>query len=344
MEFPLDSNLVKATVEAKDIVRKEVEKRPITVQLFAKLNKDGKTEEFQTSELHCRKYDTVRINFLIDNFGMRGVLAPEEYDSITLIVKPIKPRQRPCPNCNDIMRADHITRHLKTCSKKGMCLICEKQVKHVNNHMKTCSVITYPCRVCDVDFNTGARRTAHEKKCRVADGEKRRVKRQMRFNHHTEETALGGLFRIVKIKPQIETSDYIGVLEDEMEHIKEILEFYLDPALKFYLTLNLDVLKLITEEKKTATFNTSATPLLQSDDTAEEIKKHIDRLDNKVDEFIRNGSGWVVENVKQIDVMMTKYDPMSYMFYSNPLGTSTSILPESDSDSDGDYDWKRDIF
>ena len=242
------------------------------------------------------------------------------------------------------MRADNITRHLKTCSKKGMCLICEKQVKDVKNHMKTCSVITYPCRVCGEDFNTGARRTAHEKRCRVADGEKRSVKRQMRFNHHTQETALGGLFRIVKIKPQIETSDYIGVLEDEIEHIKDILEFYLDPALKFYLTLKLDVIKLITDEKKTATFNTSATPLLQLDDTSKEIKKHIDRLDTKVDEFLRNGSGWVVENIKQIDVMMTKYNPMSYMFYSNPPETSTSNLSESDSDSDGDYDWKRDIF
>ena len=246
MEFPLDNNLVKATTEAKDIIRKEFEKSPITVQLFAKLSKDGKTEEFQTSELHCRKYDTVRINFLIDNFGMRGVLAPEEYDSFTLTVKPIKPRQRPCPNCSEIMRADNITRHLKTCSNKGICLICEKQVKDVQIHMETCSVVTYPCRVCGELFNTGGRRTAHEKKCRVADGKKRKVKRHMRFNHHhTEETALGGLFRIVTIKPPTESSDYIGVLEDEMEHIKEILEFRLDPALKFYLTMKLDMIKVI---------------------------------------------------------------------------------------------------
>ena len=327
MEFTLDSNLAKATLEAKDIIAKEFEKSPITIQMLAKLTRHGKTEEFQSSELHCRKYDTDRINFLIDNFGIKGSITPQDFDSITLVIKPIKPRQRPCPNCNRMMLSSHVSRHLKTCSKKGTCLICEKQVKDVKKHMETCSVVTYPCRVCGEHFNTGGRRTAHEKRCRVADGKKREVKRHMGFNHHTEETALGGLFRIVKIKPQTETSDYIGVLEDEMEHIKEILEFRLDPALKFYLTMKLDVIKVIEGETKIANFSTSATPLHEGDYFIGEIKKHINGLDIEVDKYVRNGSGWVVESVRQIDVMITKYNPTMFSYVDDtPPDTSTSSL------------------
>ena len=103
MEFVLDNNLSKATAEAADIIRREFEKGPISVHLFGKLSKDGRTEDITSPVLYCRKYNNDRINFLFDDFTRRGT----EFDSITLAVKPIKPRQRPCPNCQEVMRAEH---------------------------------------------------------------------------------------------------------------------------------------------------------------------------------------------------------------------------------------------
>ena len=336
MEFPLDNNLSKATEDAKDIIQREFEKGPISVQLFGKLTKEGKTEELKSSVLYCRKYNNDRINFLFDSFT-RG---EAEFDSITLVVKPITPRQRSCPNCREFMRADNITRHLKTCAKKGMCLICEKHVKDVKKHMENCSVKTYPCRVCSKDFNTGARRTAHEKKCRVALIKRPEVERQLRYTHHNEETMLDGLFRIVTIEPLAKTDDFIGFLEDELEHIKEILEFRMKPALKFYLTLKLGMIKLLSEERKVAIFNTSATPLLEGNDTILEIKKHADRLDQKVDKYMQNGSGWIVEDVKQLDVMIAIYNPMYAvrLDYISPTPSSSHL---SESDDDDYVDWRH---
>ena len=330
MEFALDSNLSKATTEATDIIQREFEKGPISVQLFGKLTKDGRTEDIKSPVLYCRKYNNDRINFLFDNFTRR-----EKFDSITLAVKPIKPRQRHCPNCQEVMRADHITRHLKTCAKKGMCLICEKHVKDVKKHMETCSVKTYPCRVCSEDFNTGGRRTAHEKKCRVALTKIPKLEGKMQYTHHNERTAIDGLFRIVAIEPLVKTDDFIGFLEEELEHIKEILEFRMKPALKFYLTLNLVMIKLTSEERKIATFNTSATPLLEGDDVIVEIKKHVDRLDEKVERYMQNGSGWVVEDVKQLDVMIAIYNPI-YTVRSESDGDNLIIR----SDDDDYIDWR----
>ena len=334
MEFALDSNLSKATAEATDIIQREFEKGAISVQLFGKLTKDGRTEEIKSSVLYCRKYNNDRIHFLFDSFTK----GETEFSSITLVVKPIKPRQRPCPNCQEVMRADNITQHLKTCAKKGMCLICEKHVKDVKKHMETCSVKTYPCRVCSEDFNTGARRTAHEKKCRVALTKRPRVEGKMQYTHHNERTAINGLFRIVTIEPLVKTDDFIGFLEEELEHIKEILEFRIKPALKFYLTLKLGMVKLTSEERKIVTFNTSATPLLEGDDAIVEIKKHVDRLDEKVDKYIQNGSGWIVEDVKQLDVMIAIYNPIytARSYYKSPKPSSSHL---SESDDDNLIDW-----
>ena len=44
-------------------------------------------------------------------------------------------------------------------------------------------------------------------------------------------------------------------------------------------------------------------------DPEAEVRKHIDLIDSKVDNYITNGSGWLVDNVRVINVMMTKYNP-----------------------------------
>ena len=66
----------------------------------------------------------------------------------------------------------------------------------------------------------------------------------------------------------------------------------------------------------------------------------MDRLDHKVDKYMQNGSGWVVEYVKQLDVMIAIYNPMCAVgsHYKSPE-LSSSDLSNSDDD---EFDW-RDI-
>ena len=105
------------------------------------------------------------------------------YMEITKLVRKVK-----CPNCNKEMRSNHLFRHLKSCVK-DLCVICLKSVENLQEHMKDCSVKYYSCKICGEKFNTGGRRTAHEKKCRVMEGT-------------TSKEALDGLFKIIRITPQ----------------------------------------------------------------------------------------------------------------------------------------------
>ena len=132
--------------------------------------------------------------------------------------------------------------------------------------------------------------------------------------NHIEETALDGAFRIVSVKLKSKSDDFIRVIEEEYEHIEEILRNRMRPAIKFYLSLKLNLSKLIDEdEEKTAVFNTSSTLLLPGFDITSLIKDHVEILEVKVDNYMQNGSGWVINSVNQINVMITTYDPINQL-------------------------------
>ena len=57
-------------------------------------------------------------------------------------------------------------------------------------------------------------------------------------------------------------------------------------------------------------FQTSSTTLLQSMDVEPEVNGHVQHIASKIDKFINNGSGWSVDKVNAISVMMTKYNPL----------------------------------
>ena len=288
MEFQLDGDISVAILEAQDIIRKEIKKFPITIQLIGRL--DGVDHKGRVQ--HCRNSFESKLNFLFNELKETF----SRYDSITLIVKAIKPRQRACPKCNKLMRSDNIARHLKSCGKDSFCHVCQKEVDgDVEKHVETCCVETFSCKVCSRHFNTGARRTAHEKQCST------RI---------SEETAIGGLFRIVTIKPSVKTDDFVGFFKEEYLHIIKILKVRMNPTLKFYFTMKLNMIKLVGDDKMVAVFNTSATTLLQIANAFPLIKHHLHRLEEKVDQFIQNGSDWVIDSVNQIDVMMIVYNPL----------------------------------
>ena len=53
-------------------------------------------------------------------------------------------------------------------------------------------------------------------------------------------------------------------------------------------------------------FQTSATLLLDSMDLEDEVNAQRIRLVNKIEEFVRNGSGFIVAAIKDITLMLTK--------------------------------------
>ena len=125
-------------------------------------------------------------------------------------------------------------------------------------------------------------------------------------------TALDGLFRIVSVKPKENTVDFEGGMMDEVQHIADILENRLETCLKFYLSVELNMIKMVEGENvsKLVNFHTSPTVLLQSTNIKEKVQEHINLIIPKIERYIKNGSGWIVSGLKNIDIMMTKYNPM----------------------------------
>lgn len=55
-------------------------------------------------------------------------------------------------------------------------------------------------------------------------------------------------------------------------------------------------------------FSSSATLVLQ--DTHISIAPHISQIEKKVDEYVKNGSGWIVEGVKELTIAISPYQPL----------------------------------
>ena len=64
--------------------------------------------------------------------------------------------------------------------------------------------------------------------------------------------------------------------------------------------------KLIQEETGLFAFTTSSTDVLITTDINETLTHHFEHLVHKVERFLRNGSGWVVEKVKSVNISVTK--------------------------------------
>ena len=52
-------------------------------------------------------------------------------------------------------------------------------------------------------------------------------------------------------------------------------------------------------------FNTKATPLLLTDELRPSLQTHYNKLVGQIEKFIRNGSGWAVDNVSCISLFIT---------------------------------------
>ncbi|CAC5387028.1 unnamed protein product [Mytilus coruscus] len=66
-----------------------------------------------------------------------------------------------------------------------------------------------------------------------------------------------------------------------------------------------------------------------------ELNKSFQKIFSSMEEFIRNGSGWQLEEVLQLDVTITKYKPLgrgSYMLLPVSLAKSHSLVNVTNTD------------
>ncbi|MCP4486658.1 MAG: hypothetical protein GY820_04960 [Gammaproteobacteria bacterium] len=377
--YQLSKNLERAIDAAKDILKNDLHMAHLQAKISVRIG----DVQYETPLIYLRKENPQKVDQLKDEVVAK--FPDVDFDEVLLLVGKLTSRVVKCPNCDKEMQSNHLTRHLKSCVKDQYCPMCQKEVEgDLKEHIEMCCRKRYSCNICGESFNTGARRTTHQKKCQrktydcnicgesFSTGamrtrhQKERHKKTydcnicgesfstgaMRTRHQKErhkktydcricgepfntasqrathektcrvadartlpqiskDGAIDGLFRIVRIEPKNKTPDYYGIMEDESDHIVDILNNTMVTALKFYISIELNMSQLLEGISKIVTFQTRSTILLKAMDPEAEVREHIDLLDSKVDKYINNGSGWLVDNVRVINVMMTKYNSLS---------------------------------
>ena len=324
--YRLSENLESATATAKDILKYGIRKE----HLQAKLSVKTGGVQYETTPIFLREEKPEKVDRLKNEILTK--FPDVKFTEILLLVGKLTRKSVKCPNCNEEMRSDNLSRHLKSCANDQYCPVCQKEVEgDLKEHIDKCCRKTYNCNVCDESFNTGARRTAHQKKCqkktfdcrvcgepfntRVLRTEHEKICRvadEKTIPRALRDGAIDGLFRIVTIVPKIKTFDYEGFMEDEVDHIVETISNQMDSGLKFYISIELYMRHLIDDTAKIATFQTRSTVLLRGMDIEPVVREHMNLIDIKIDKYIQNGSGWTVDNVKAMNVMMTRYNPIGF--------------------------------
>ena len=116
------------------------------------------------------------------------------------------------------------------------------------------------------------------------------------------------MFRSLTFTPPEDCGgDYEGALNELSEDVGEVLDLFRQRGCKFFVGLETEVSKLMEDEQDVAYFATKAAPLLEPDDGVLALLEHFERLIEKVDTFLRNGSGWIVHKVLRVQLYVTRY-------------------------------------
>ena len=130
---------------------------------------------------------------------------------------------------------------------------------------------------------------------------------------------MGGLFRTFRIIPTADAgADYEEVLAEAEEQLSQILEVHRGFGCKFYLVASLSMSRLIHEERQPTYHHSKTATLLRSTPILPEVQNQTRVLINKIEEFVRNGSGWVCEAIKHIDLCITRL-PYEFNYYPAKL-------------------------
>ncbi|KAL5249225.1 hypothetical protein ACHWQZ_G018174 [Mnemiopsis leidyi] len=199
------------------------------------------------------------------------------------------------------------------------CVDIELEGSELTDHLLNCQRKWFICPNCDEKFSTGRARNVHQVRCQNGRGHSSRGKRKKVEDPPGTTSAVKGLFKIIEFCSNPDSPLVIETLQTESERLADIIgiqiEFY--GSARFYLTIVVTMERTINEsEEDTFSFTSSpATDLLPSTDISDEIHQHIEILSKKIDEFLRNGSGWVLKGLVRAHLNITKYNPMAFGKY-----------------------------
>ena len=183
---------------------------------------------------------------------------------------------------------------MKTHMKK--CPTCLTLCDDLHTHLETCGVRRYKCPCCAMDFSTPRARSMHAGNCKPEFAPTR--------------SSINGKFRMYVLKPEVNSPDYEDVLMDICPRIVEVIQHQPFSRLKFSLAMTLLGGKLVEDEPQDVTVRTTAlesviTKNHSCEGIEEAVMKHINQIIDKIDKYVGNGSGWVIDQTAEVHLHIT---------------------------------------
>ena len=303
--YALSTNINEACLQIDAICKIRLQQRPFSAKFeLVMLN-----YKIESQPVFIRRLN--QIIFVKDQ--LKELLKPEDAKEIYLILTDLEPQKTHCPACQKLVLKSELYQHLDHCTNASTCPLCLEAVDNLEDHIQDCCKRIYQCDGCNECFNTGIKCKAHQSTCGILKKPK---------------TSLMDLFH-VKILDLPNSKDHEGVLNDHKHQITQTLKSLMTTGLKFYLGAQVKMLKQINGDMVNVHFSTSATILLKSTNILQSVEHHINMLVDKIDNYICNGSGWIVGNMNHLSIMSTKYHPMggsSYIELPKEIKNKKSLI------------------
>ena len=127
---------------------------------------------------------------------------------------------------------------------------------------------------------------------------------------------LKSVYKKITILPRVSKIDIETFLEQEQskiyQSIKEALYIYTN--IKFQISLQVKMLKYNSKENTYASiypfFTSKIVPIFSSYNIKTKFKECAQHITKQYDSFISLGSGWSLDNIRKLDVMLYKYKPL----------------------------------
>ena len=101
-------------------------------------------------------------------------------------------------------------------------------------------------------------------------------------------------------------ADFEGVLIANQDRISTILQELTTPGVKVYISLVLEMKKTLDDVLATAVFNSPTKVFIPMTNVSAEVGDMFPTILEKVDKYLRNGSGYIVHRVLNLNINITR--------------------------------------
>ncbi len=321
--YRLPTDLKAAVARTKDIAKQFEHQLPSDFLLSSDVSVNGVQRTYTTRRVTLHSYTPDAFDCFMEDIISQIIrdisyceetkqISRHEYHGCHLDITERRKIVRPCPICKMQIKENYAS-HVEICGEGKVCSICYKVVHtHMSRHRESCGNRNYDCRNCGLYFHTGAQRTAHEKKCRRAENlpgpsSKRPAADTDEGETRADQTAIGGTFRIKSINVDSRVgSDYEGALYTYKDQIQRVIRDTMGNGTTVILGLEANMKKLVDDDTATASFISSPSVVLTSTDINAIITNQYSQILEKIDTFLRNGSGWIVDRVTFINIHQSR--------------------------------------